>query len=222
LCSADDEAQPRSGISNHMLAVALADVRRMNMSGEGQVALGLAIVLQGLGVDLADVHLKDTPWRAARAWHNELCAGLTTPEPVVTAFDYGGTAEMQVLRDIPVHSMCAHHLLPFVGTAQVGYVSGNQKLIGLSKLARIVDHFARRPQVQEQLTTMIADYLWERVGDQTMKRPGGVGVVIRANHFCMELRGVKHKGDMVTSALRGVFEEGRVRSEFMALVKNGA
>lgn len=207
---------------------------------------GFELILEGLGLDLEDPHVKDTPRRAARAWFEELSAGITGDEPDITMFPQDGESGMVVLRQIPIRSLCSHHLLPFVGEAVVGYIPGNGKILGLSKLSRIANYWARRPQVQERLTRQIADDLWARVGgrqgnvefkeirdpetgepvpsaeltyNQMSTPSGGVGVVIRARHMCMELRGVKHRSDMVTSELRGVFNEGRVRSEFMALAR---
>jgi len=154
-------------------------------------------------------HLKDTPERAARAWFGEIFAGVTAEAPSITVFDHEGDSGMIVLNDIPVRSVCSHHLLPFVGTASVGYTMINQ-LLGLSKLSRIVNHWARRPQVQEQLTNQVVNHL-ESLGAT------GAGVVIKASHMCMSLRGVGHDGIMVTSALRGVFNEPEVRAEFLKL-----
>jgi GTP cyclohydrolase I len=178
-----------------------------------KVEAGFRLVLEGLGLDLNDPHLQKTPHRAAKAWWNELCAGVTQIPPPITSFP-SASNQMVLLRDIPVRSMCLHHLLPFRGTACVAYVPGRGQIVGLSKLSRIVDHWCRRPQVQEELTEQIADALAGHVmdGDQ-----GGVGVVIQASHMCMELRGVNHRGDMITSALRGVLNEAAARSEFLRL-----
>lgn len=180
-----------------------------------KVQEGFALVLEGLGLSTEDPHLARTAERAAKAWHQELCSGLTQPPPVITTFPSDST-EMVVLRSIPVRSVCAHHLLPFTGTATVGYVPNNGSILGLSKLSRLVDYWARRPQVQEELTRQVADALQTLVVNKE-NEGGGVGVCIRANHTCMELRGVKHPGDMVTSALRGVFERAEVRAEFLRL-----
>ena len=119
------------------------------------------------------------------------------------------------MQQIPVKSICAHHLLPILGVATVAYVPNGQ-LCGLSKLSRVVDHFARRPQVQERLTSQIADFL------QVQLQPMGVAVLVKATHMCMELRGVNHVGLMTTSTLRGVFrEDATLREEFMQLANNG-
>src|SRR3712207_6385966 len=141
-------------------------------------------------------------------------AELLTPAPFTpTTFpNDGGYDELVVATGIPFHSLCEHHLLPFVGVAHVGYLPG-ERIIGLSKLARVVDHVGRRVQVQERLTTQVARWLDEHL------RPQGVGVVLEAEHMCMSLRGVQKAGARtVTSALFGaVRDDSRTRAEFLAL-----
>ena len=165
--------------------------------------------LTALGADLDDESLRDTPRRMAR-----LYTELLTPAPFnATTFpNDGGYDELVVARDIPFHSLCEHHLLPFVGTAHVAYLPG-ERILGLSKLARVVDYFARSLQVQERLTRQVADWL------QSELNPKGVGVVLEAEHMCMSLRGVqKHGSTTVTSALHGlVRDDPRTRQEFLAL-----
>jgi GTP cyclohydrolase I len=128
-----------------------------------------------------------------------------------------GYDELVLARGIPVHSVCEHHMLPFLGTAHVGYLPG-QRILGLSKLARVVELFSRRPQVQERLTKQVADWL------QTHLEPRGVGVVIEAEHMCMTLRGVRADGaSTITSALLGTLrEDPRSRAEFLALAAPSA
>jgi GTP cyclohydrolase IA len=144
----------------------------------------------------------------------DVYAELLTPAPFnpTTFRNDGGYDELVVARGIPFHSLCEHHLLPFVGVAHVGYLPG-ERIIGLSKLARVVDHFARSVQVQERLTTQIAGWLEDEL------KPKGVGVVLEAEHLCMSLRGVqKHGASTVTSALRGaVRDDPRTRQELLAL-----
>jgi GTP cyclohydrolase I len=165
--------------------------------------------LLALGVDLDDESRRDTPRRIARMYSE-----LLTPEPFdATTFpNDGGYDELVVARDIPFHSLCEHHLLPFTGVAHVGYLPG-ERIIGLSKLARVVDHFARALQVQERLTTQVANWL------QAELSPQGVGVVLEAEHACMTIRGVQKPGaTTVTSALHGlVRDDPRTRQEFLAL-----
>jgi len=187
---------------------------------EQKLVAGFTLILEGLGVDLASPHFDGTPERAARAWYHELCRGLTGPPPKITTFP-ARTSEMILLRHIPIRSMCAHHLLPFSGAADIGYIPGGRhRILGLSKLSRIADYHARRPQVQEELTADIADAITALVCVGDERGTGGVGVVIRASHSCMTLRGVGHSGEMVTSAVRGVFkDDSDVRNEFLRLLE---
>ncbi|HEY7630060.1 MAG TPA: GTP cyclohydrolase I FolE [Thermoleophilaceae bacterium] len=168
-----------------------------------------ADLLRALGADLEDEGLRDTPRRVAAAY-----AELLTPKPFnLTTFpNEEGYDELVLARDIPFHSLCMHHMLPFHGVAHVAYLPGD-RIIGLSKLARVVELFARDLQVQERLTVQVADWL------QTNLSPKGVGVVIEAEHLCMSLRGVQKPGSRtVTSALHGlVREDSRTRQEFLAL-----
>ena len=166
-------------------------------------------LMSALGADLDDESLRDTPRRIAR-----LYAELLTPaefHPTTFPND-GGYDELVVARSIPFHSLCEHHLLPFVGVAHVGYLPG-ERVLGLSKLARVVDFYARGLQVQERLTTQVAAWLEDTL------QPKGVGVVLEAEHMCMSLRGVQKQGaTTVTSALRGhVRDDARTRQEFLAL-----
>ena len=164
-------------------------------------------LMRALGMDPQDPSLTRTPQRVAHAYAELLSPrdfGLTT-FPNEEGYD-----ELVVARDIPFTSICEHHLLPFVGTASVGYLPG-ARILGLSKLARVVELFGRRPQVQERMTKQIATWL-----DQHL-RPRGVGVVLRAEHTCMTLRGVQAKGaSTVTSALLGSLrDDPRTRGEFL-------
>ncbi len=165
--------------------------------------------LEALGVQLNAESLRATPGRMARAY-----AELFTPRPFdLTTFPNDeGYDELVLARAIPVRSVCEHHLLPFTGVAHVGYLPG-QRILGLSKLARIVEHFACRPQVQERLTKQVADWLYGHL------RPRAAGVVIEAEHTCMTLRGVQATGSRtVTSALLGTLrDDARSRQEFFAL-----
>ncbi|WP_078918070.1 GTP cyclohydrolase I FolE [Streptomyces sp. NRRL WC-3725] len=165
--------------------------------------------LAALGVSTASESLRGTPGRMARTY-----AELFTPRPFdLTTFPNDeGYDELVLARRIPVRSVCEHHLLPFVGTAHVGYLPG-ARILGLSKLARVVEHFACRPQVQERLTKQVADWLQDHL------EPKGVGVVIEAEHSCMTLRGVQATGSStMTSTLLGLLRsDARSRSEFLGL-----
>ncbi|MFQ6227758.1 GTP cyclohydrolase I FolE [Nocardia sp. NPDC002869] len=169
--------------------------------------------LTALGVRLDSEHLQATPRRMARAY-----AELFTPRAFdLTTFpNEEGYDELVLARRIPLRSVCEHHLLPFVGVAHVGYLPGD-RILGLSKLARIVEHFSRRPQVQERLTKQVADWLDRHL------QPKGVGVVIEAEHTCMTLRGVQAVGTTtVTSTLLGTLrEDARSRQEFFSLTGIG-
>ena len=168
-----------------------------------------AAFLAALGVRTDTPSMNETPRRMAHAYDEML-----SPRPFnLTTFPNDeGYDELVLARAIPLQSVCEHHLLPFVGVAHVGYLPG-QRIVGLSKLARVVELFARRPQVQERLTRPVADWL------QTRLAPRGVGVVIEAEHMCMTLRGVRAAGaSTVTSALLGtVRDDARSRAEFLAL-----
>lgn len=168
-------------------------------------------LLTALGRDIREPGLRDTPRRVAAAY-----AELLTHEPVaLTTFpNDAGYDELVVVREIPFHSLCMHHLLPFHGVAHVAYLPG-ERIIGLSKLARVVELFARDLQLQERLTMQIADCLQEQL------RPKGVGVVLEAEHLCMSLRGVQKAGTRTTtSALLGLLrDDARTRQEFLALVR---
>jgi GTP cyclohydrolase I len=170
-------------------------------------------LLIALGEDPDTEPLRETPRRVADAY-----AELLTPHTLrPTTFASEGYDELVVVRSIPFHSLCEHHLLPFFGTAHVGYLPG-ERIIGLSKLGRVVEMFARRLQVQERLTSQVAEWLDEHLA------PRGVGVVVEAEHLCMSLRGVQKQGARtVTSALRGtVRDDAATREEFLALAGAGA
>jgi GTP cyclohydrolase I len=169
-------------------------------------------LLAALGIELDAEELRETPARMVRAY-----AELFDAEPFrLTTFPNDeGYDELVLARGIPFRSVCEHHLLPFFGVAQVGYLPG-ERIVGLSKLARLVQHFAARPQTQERLTMQIADCLATRL------HPRGAGVVLEAEHTCMTLRGVRASGaTTVTSALLGLLrDDARSRAEFLALTSS--
>lgn len=172
-------------------------------------------ILEAIGEDPQREGLRDTPRRVADMYE-EIFEGLTLdPTSYLSVGFEERHKEMIVLRDIPFHSVCEHHLLPFTGKAHVGYIPAG-RIVGLSKLARVVEGFARRPQLQERLTSQVADALVEAIN------PTGVGVVIEAQHFCMIMRGVKKPGSvMVTSAMRGLFRNNPpTRAEFLEFIRN--
>lgn len=193
---------PSDGFALHGLADERIDLHR--------AAVAVADLLDALGVERDREGLQDTPARVARAY-----AELLTPKPfqATTFANEEGYDELVVACDIPFSSICEHHLLPFSGVAHVGYLP-DDRLVGLSKLARVVEHFSRRLQVQERLTTQVADWVTDTLD------PKGVGVVLQAEHACMSLRGVRAGGaQTLTSSLTGlVRDDDRTRAEFFALV----
>ena len=174
-------------------------------------------LLLAIGEDPDRDGLKLTPARVARSY-TEIFAGMTQrPEDVLTTTFEIGHEELILVRDIEVYSTCEHHLLPFHGVAHVGYIPGHDgRVTGLSKLARLVDVYARRPQVQERLTSQIADALCEHL------RPQGAMVVVECEHLCMSMRGIRRPGSRtITSAVRGQLRDPATRAEAMGLVLGG-
>jgi GTP cyclohydrolase I len=176
--------------------------------------VAVTALLRALGKDPADPHLAGTPRRVAGAY-----AELLTPRQFdLTTFPNDeGYNELVLATHLPVQSLCEHHLLPFTGVAHIGYLPGD-RILGLSKFARVLEMFARDLQVQERLTQQVADWLQENLA------PRGIGVVIRAEHLCMSVRGVRAQGSTTTtSALHGLLrEDARSRQEFFALTATGA
>jgi GTP cyclohydrolase IA len=193
-------------VSTRRLHAVTGDARRVDLAAAERAAGDL---LAALGADLDDPGLRETPRRVAAAY-----AELLTPEPFsLTTFPNDeGYDELVVVRDISFQSLCMHHLLPFHGVAHVAYLPA-ERIIGLSKLARVVEHYARDLQVQERLTKQVASCIQEELA------PKGVGVVLEAEHLCMSLRGVQKAGaKTVTSALHGlVRDDPRTREEFLSL-----
>lgn len=169
-----------------------------------------------IGEDSERGGLLETPARMVKAWQHWTSGYDKNPADILKVFEDGaeGVTEMVVVRDIPIYSKCEHHLADIFGTATIGYLP-NGKIVGLSKLNRLADMFARRLQVQERMTNQIADALMEHL------EPLGCGVVITARHMCMESRGVQQSSNTTTSALRGLFKDDpTVRAEFLALARN--
>ena len=172
-------------------------------------------ILEAMGEDPAREGLRDTPERVARMYE-EICKGIDEdPGQYLEVMFTESHDEMVLLKDIPLYSLCEHHLLPFYGRAHVAYIPRKGKITGLSKLARVVEGFARRLQVQERLTSQIADTINERL------QPWGVIVVIEAEHMCMTMRGVLKPGTItITSAVRGIFETNPAsRAEALSLIR---
>ena len=181
-----------------------------------KIEQGVRLILEGAGEDPSREGLLDTPRRVADMY-GEIFAGLTQDpaEHFCVTFNEGHQ-EMVLIRDIPLYSVCEHHLLPFLGRAHVAYIPGKDgRICGLSKIARLVDVYAKRPQVQERMTSQIADTLVDELD------PTGVLVVIEAEHLCMSMRGVQKPGAVTTtSAVRGIFSRNAAtRAEAMSLIK---
>lgn len=172
-------------------------------------------ILEAIGEDPDREGLRETPKRVADMYE-EIFSGINdNPERHIKVFSEKDNDEIVVVRDIPLYSMCEHHLMPFVGKAHIAYIPADGKVIGLSKLARIVDVYAKRPQLQERLTSQVADFLDRELA------PKGIAVVIEAQHLCMTMRGAKAAGAVTkTSALRGLAKsDARTRAEIMSLLK---
>lgn len=172
-------------------------------------------ILLAVGEDITRSDIKDTPSRVADMYE-EILGGMTlNPDKELEVVFEKEHDEIVLLKDIPLYSVCEHHLLPFVGRAHVAYIPSNNRVTGLSKIARVVDAFAKRLQVQERLTTDIADIIMRKL------KPKGVLVIIEAEHLCMSMRGVKKPGVLtITSAVRGVFRSNeKTRSEALALIR---
>jgi GTP cyclohydrolase I len=181
-----------------------------------EISAHMRRIIDLLGLDLSDPNLIETPERVAKMYL-EMFAGLSEgAQPRLTAFpNEEHYTAMVIEKDIPFYSMCSHHFVPFYGHAHLAYIP-KEKIVGLSKLPRIVEFYARRPQLQERLTEQIAGFLEEQLC------PQGVMVVIEARHLCVEMRGVKKPGALtVTSAIRGIFFNKPVREEFLDLLNRG-
>jgi GTP cyclohydrolase I len=186
------------------------------MFDEGKIQRAITEIIEAIGEDPRREGFIDTPHRVAEMYA-ELFGGLNRDpkEELSKGFELGHR-EMVIVKDIPFYSMCEHHLLPFYGVAHVGYIpNANGRVVGVSKLARVVEGFARRPQLQERMTTQIAAAIMEGLS------PEGVSVVVQAEHLCMIMRGIKKPGsNVITSALRGTLRSKAVsRAEFFSLIQ---
>ncbi len=175
---------------------------------------GVRLIIEGIGEDPARPGLRETPQRVAKMY-TEIFSGLKQPvEDLLKPIEGESHDEMVMLKDIPFYSVCEHHLLPFIGKASIAYIP-NGKITGLSEIAKALEHLANRPQVQERLTTQLADIIMERI------KPRGCMVVIDAEHLCLSMRGIKKPGSKtVTSAVRGIFRSKQsTREEMLELLK---
>jgi len=185
------------------------------MVDQDTIKRAMASIIKAIGEDPLRESIRDTPQRVAEMYA-ELFSGLDVdPRAELTVDFEEGYEEMVILKDIPFYSMCEHHLLPFFGVAHVGYIpSPTGRVVGVSKLARVVEICARRPQLQERMTKQIADAIFEAL------QPDGVAVVIQAEHLCMVMRGIKKPGTaVITSSVRGNFRSKvATRTEFLSLI----
>lgn len=180
-----------------------------------KIIAGVRAILEGIGEDPERPGLKETPQRVARMY-SEIFAGLNKPiDGLLRTMSGESHDEMVLLKDIPFYSICEHHLLPFIGKASIAYIPDG-RITGLSELVKALEHLASRPQVQERLTTQLADIIMERL------KPKGCMVVIDAEHLCISMRGIKKPGTKtVTSAVRGIFRSKQsTREEMLKLLKN--
>jgi GTP cyclohydrolase IA len=180
-----------------------------------KVEAGVRLILEGIGEDPGRPGIRDTPRRVAKMYA-EICGGLhEDPHALIKVVPDETHDEMVIVKDIPLFSLCEHHLVPFHGRAHIAYIPEGGRILGLSKLARVVDVYSRRPQLQERLTTQIAELLDAGI------RPKGVMVVVEAEHLCMSMRGIKKPGSTtVTSVVRGYFRrDPKTRAEAMSLIE---
>lgn len=187
------------------------------MIDKDRVKKAVREILYAIGENPDREGLLDTPDRVARMYE-EIFQGLhKDPRTLIKVFQEDNHEEMVLVKDIPLYSICEHHLLPFIGVAHVIYIPRKGKIVGLSKLARIVDMVARKPQLQERLSSEVADIVMDTLD------PIGVAVVVEAEHLCVTMRGIKKAGSKtVTSALRGkIKSDARTRAEVMSLLRNG-
>jgi GTP cyclohydrolase I len=179
-----------------------------------KIKKGVRLILEGVGEDADRAGLKDTPRRVADMYE-EIFAGLkTSPGEMLKPIEGESHDEMILIKDIPFYSVCEHHLLPFIGKAHIAYIPSG-RIVGLSELAKTLEHFAKRPQMQERLTSQLADMIMNKLG------PKGTMVIIDAEHLCMSMRGIKKPGSRtVTSAVRGTFRtKASTREEMLQLIK---
>jgi GTP cyclohydrolase I len=179
-----------------------------------KIEIAMRMILEALGEDPEREGIAQTPKRVARMYEEIFSGVNSNPKDLLDVSFTEYHDELVLVKDIPVYSMCEHHFLPFYGMAHVAYIPKGGKVVGISKLARVVEAYARRPQLQERLTSQIADCIYETL------KPMGVGVVIQAEHMCMTMRGVKKPGALtVTSAVRGIFEtRAETRAELFSLI----
>lgn len=203
-------------VPEHLPPIAMTGLDEQEQRKLAMVAHHVRGILTTLGLDLKDPNLAETDLRVAKMYL-EMFHGLSEgAEPKVTTFpNEEGYSHMVMEKQIPFYSMCAHHLVPFYGHAHIAYIP-RDRILGLSKFSRILEFYAKRPQLQERLTEQVVTFLEEKL------QPLGAMVVVEARHLCVEMRGVKKPGALtVTSAIRGIFHQRPVREEFLDLLRHG-
>jgi GTP cyclohydrolase IA len=211
---------PKRHWSATQLAGTTAGALRGSIGSEGRpsmdlekIAAGVRLILEGIGENPEREGLLATPARVARMY-SELLYGLHEDPAAEISCTFTAESEMILVRDISFSAMCEHHMVPFIGAAHVGYIPHDGKITGLSKLARVVELVSRRLQVQERMTSQIADAIVDKL------QPDGVIVVVEAEHLCMSIRGIRKPGSKtITSAIRGCFRDPATRAEAMALIQ---
>ncbi len=207
--------EPEVIVPGHIPPIAMTELDDAQAGKLATIAHHVRGILTALGLDLKDPNLAETDLRVAKMYI-EMFGGLAEgAEPKVTTFpNEEGYSHMVMEKQIPFYSMCAHHLVPFYGHAHIAYIP-RERILGLSKFARILEFYAKRPQLQERLTEQVVTYLEDKL------QPLGAMVVVEARHLCVEMRGVKKPGALtVTSALRGIFHQKPVREEFLDLLRH--
>ncbi|NLA54071.1 MAG: GTP cyclohydrolase I FolE [Clostridiales bacterium] len=212
-------ASPQTTLDKSPVKSALSEKNKSKLKTMDLPRIERAVreILQAVGEDPDREGLLETPARVARMYE-EIFAGLhKNPLDVMKVFNEPNHDGMVLISDIPFYSMCEHHLLPFVGKAHVVYIPKDGRILGLSKIARLVDIISKKPQVQERLTSQVADFMVKAL------QPQGVAVIVQAEHLCMTMRGIRKPGSItITSALRGLCKtDARTRSEAMSLIKLG-
>ena len=195
-----------------MPKIPVSGFQAMNLK---RIEKGVRLILEGIGEDTERAGLRGTPERVAKMY-KEIFSGLETPtDEILKAMEGESHDEMVLLKDIPFYSVCEHHLLPFIGKVHVSYIPSGGKIVGLSELVKAVEVLSKRPQVQERLTTQLADLIMSEL------KPKGAMVIIDAEHLCISMRGVKRPGSRtVTSAVRGIFRTKQsTREELLELIK---
>ena len=182
---------------------------------KNKIKKGVKLILEGIGEDTERAGIKNTPERIADLYEDIFSGLQTSTKEILIPIEGESHDEMVLLKDIPFYSICEHHLLPFIGKAHVAYIPSRGKIVGLSKLVRAVDFFAKRPQVQERLTAQLADLIMKKL------KPKGAMVIVDAEHLCLSMRGVKKPNTKtVTSAVRGIFRtKASTRIELLELIK---